>query len=360
MNRLFFSRGRGRGHAIPDIALAEAMGNIDPSFQLVFVSYGTGAATFREFGKNVIDLKLPDDNSFLDTVLRASDLIRETTPELVISHEEFAAVFAAHLHNVPAVFCTDWFLSEESVWMQALGYARSVVFFEDRGIFDEPPYLSNKVEYVGPFVRDLSYSRSDRDRAREELGISRDACVITVLPGGWATEAMLPIADLVVPAFLGLDKKDKQLFWVAGADHASLVQRYRTNKEIKVLALHWPIEQLMVASDLVITKGNRVTIMECAELGVPTLSLSNGLNRVENVLVPRIRNNTTIRIKGATSTFVHQLILQNINFTADWLHDKQRHLTVGEVAGVLLRHSAKAVAQKEQVATPVESLMRSR
>ena len=40
---LFFSRGRGRGHAIPDMQIAKELERQDSEIEIRFVSYGTGA-----------------------------------------------------------------------------------------------------------------------------------------------------------------------------------------------------------------------------------------------------------------------------------------------------------------------------
>lgn len=45
MKVLSFSRGRGRGYAIPDVAIREELLDVEPSITLRFVSYGTGAET---------------------------------------------------------------------------------------------------------------------------------------------------------------------------------------------------------------------------------------------------------------------------------------------------------------------------
>jgi hypothetical protein len=45
---IFFSRGRGHGHATPDVAIADQLARVLPEIDLKFVSYGIGEATFHE------------------------------------------------------------------------------------------------------------------------------------------------------------------------------------------------------------------------------------------------------------------------------------------------------------------------
>lgn len=178
MDILFFSRGRGKGHAIPDAAIMESVRNLDDEIGWQFVSYGTGASTLVELGHSVKDLQLPDDNPFHETLIRAGKVISEFSPGIVVSHEEFSAVLGARIYGIPAIFLTDWFGNENNVIMQTLTYAESVIFLGERGIFDEPSYLKGKITYVGPIVRDFRYHKKDRDRARQELGMQNDLTVV--------------------------------------------------------------------------------------------------------------------------------------------------------------------------------------
>ena len=62
---LFFCRGRGSGHAIPDIEVVKELATVRPEAEVRFVSYGTGATTLAEHGHEVIDIQLPELNSML-------------------------------------------------------------------------------------------------------------------------------------------------------------------------------------------------------------------------------------------------------------------------------------------------------
>src|SRR5580692_6414558 len=75
MDILFFSRGRGRGHAIPDIAIMQEVVSRRPDISWSFASYGTGAETFKFHDYQALNLELPDENLFFPTLIRASELI---------------------------------------------------------------------------------------------------------------------------------------------------------------------------------------------------------------------------------------------------------------------------------------------
>jgi hypothetical protein len=74
---LLFSRGKGRGHAIPDAAVAADVIARKPSVDVTFASDSTGLATLRDLGCRVIDLERPEANPLSDTVSRVIALLRQ-------------------------------------------------------------------------------------------------------------------------------------------------------------------------------------------------------------------------------------------------------------------------------------------
>lgn len=292
---LFFSRGRGRGHAIPDMAIAEKLLRLRDDADIRFVSYATGAATFTEFEHSVIDLDLPERNSVMETLVRAGHLIGWLQPRLIVAHEEFGVPPAARILGVPVSFITDWFAEPEKLSMQCLHYADEVLFIDEKGAFDEPVYLEGKVQYMGPALRPFRYAPADRGRAREELGLPDDALVISVfVHPGRRIEKVAPIYDLLIPAFDSIVSPNKRLVWLAGEDYEMLRERAKDLADVIIKEEDAPFDRLMVASDLAITKGNRNIVLELAALRVPSISFSHGLNRMDDIRTSRLETNITV------------------------------------------------------------------
>ena len=305
---LFFTRGRGRGHAIPDIAIVRELEQLRPDIQVRFVSYGTGAVTFAAHGIPCIDLQLPDQNSIAATTVLAGRVIAALSPDMVVAHEEFSAMPVAKIFGLPTVMITDFFTGPGMLSMESLWYADRVLFLARRGFHVEPPSVRGKVKYLGPALRPFTYRRRDRRRARAELGLAADGAVITVLPGSW-TEAMAPAYEAVVTAFDRLKQPSKHLVWLAGTDEHLLKKLVSARRnDISVLGTDWQIDRLMVASDLVITKANRMTVIELASLGIRTLSLSYGLNPVDEQCVAGLEANETIAIGDLTAGRLRQAL----------------------------------------------------
>lgn len=298
---LFFSRGRGRGHAMPDLAIAAEIPGLQGNIDLEFASYGTGAATFREAGWPVRDLGLPEANSYTHTFVLAHKLIERLQPDIVVSHEEFAALPAAHLADIPSVLLTDWYPAAGQAAAEAIAYANAIVFFGEAGVFPLPVPVQRAPVHVDPIIRRMTYRLADRGRARAELGLADRAFVAAVMPGAWATEERVPIAPLVLPAFRQLAVPEKNLLWLSKADQALLRSQTKDFPGLRAVTDCAHPEQIMVASDVIITKGNRGTILDAASLGVPSVSLSTGANHVDEILIPRIRSNTAFNAKAMTA-----------------------------------------------------------
>lgn len=287
---LFFTRGRGRGHAIPDMEIARKLEALSHDVEVRFVSYGTGASTFEAHGVPHIDLGLPDRNPTNETIVRAGKLIGWLDPDLVVAHEEFAALPVAKIFDKPTALITDWFTDPAKYSMSTLAFADRILFLDEQGVYDEPEGLQASIEYVGPVVREFTYSRADRGRAREELGIEADAFTLAMLPGSWR-EAVAPSLDVVLGAFDSLDEAPKHLIWVAGEDYDLIREKTEERPQVDVRGYEPEIGRIFAATDVAITKANRMTLFELASLGIATVSLNCIDNPIDLFRAGRFANN---------------------------------------------------------------------
>lgn len=290
---VLFSRGRGRGHAIPDLAIIAELRSLCPGLDLQVASYAVGAETFRSHEEPVIDLELPEQNDFVETLLAAAGVLENTATCLVIAHEEPAALVAARVAGLRGIYLTHWFTGGRDLTSSSLRCADQIVFLGDRGWFDEPIEARGRVTYVGPVVRPLAYAPADRQRARAELALSPDEVVLLVLHGS-PTDAIVPISGLVLAAFDKLRCSNKTLAWVVGRDRDTIEGQVHGRPDVRLIDTDWVVERWMVACDVAITKGTYNFALELAALGVPSLSLSNGHNYMDDLLLQRIPSNTPL------------------------------------------------------------------
>jgi hypothetical protein len=226
-------------------------------------------------------------------LIKARQVIADVKPDIVLSHEEFAAVVAAHMDGLPSIFMSAWLPPGNSLASDSLAYADSIVILGEPGIFPLPVPLKRPPLFVGSLVREMKFSVADRSHLRSEFDVPQDAFVILVNPGGW-TEQQVPLAAIVLSAYTRLESSHKELFWLTSEDYGQLSQAASKHQNVRVLKFHNPIEQLIALSDVVVTKGTRGATLDAAAVGVPSISISAGLNQVDELLVTRIPGNTSL------------------------------------------------------------------
>lgn len=305
---MIVTRGHGRGHAIPDIAISTKLRALVPDLRLKFVSYSTGAQTFRACGYDVVDLGLPENPPIWDAVIAATRLLTNAKVNLVVAHEEIAVLPIAHSLKIPCLFITDFFLDPHTVPMEALKYADEIIFTAPSGLFTEPPSLAGKVHYVGRAVREFGYGIDDRERARRELDIRADATVVLCQPGAWL-ESQVPLAELLKSAW-NLLPPPKHLRWLAGQDFDRLLALFEGAKDVEIVKEDWRIDRLMSASNVLITKANRMSVYEAAAMGLPSISISNSANWPDDVAVAKVESNTPLWLGSVTADSLAKIIAE--------------------------------------------------
>ena len=282
---LYFVRGRGRGHALAAMAITA---HLPVAVAVRFVSYGTGAETLRAQGHAVLDLNLPDQPEVFAVERRLPDAFAGPPPALVVAHEEFDVLLAARQLRLPCLFLTDWFTPDpKSWWMQSLKHAEQILFLDDErvfaaGVYALPTFLAGRVHCTGPVLRPLRYTRAQRVLARCEADLPQQALVAAVfVRPGRRSEAVAPLEELLREAFDLLSAQPKLLLWERDADSE--------------------FDRVMAATDLAITKGNRNLVLELAALGVPTVSISHGLNMIDDLRSAALGNNRTLPYAGLTA-----------------------------------------------------------
>jgi UDP:flavonoid glycosyltransferase YjiC (YdhE family) len=310
---LLFSRGRGHGHAIPDMAMIAELKQVAPGISVEIASYATGSRTFQTAGHPVIDLGLAENNGFIETQAACHRLIGKMRPDIVVAHEEFGAISAAGLAGIPSIFVSAWLPQTKSVAVEALAVAGSIIVIDHPGVFFVPPGVTAPVHHVGPILRRMKYTVRDRSTLRQELGMAPDALAILVVSGGWAVEERAPVVDTILAAFQALPPADKRLIWLAGRDCDALRQRVNGTQGIEVLGFYDPIERMIAPCDVVITKGTRGITLDAASVGVPSISLSSGLNPIDDIMVPRIRTNTALNARAVDGAILAGYIGKIVN-----------------------------------------------
>lgn len=295
---MFVSRGNGWGHAVPDIVIISELKRRRPRIQVLPVSYADGVDAYRTYGVPVVDLHRARQCQFLDLLIDYARVFGEYRPDLVVAHEEYSAVIAAKIARVPCLFMTDFFMDPTSLPMQCVQHASEVIFLGRRGLFAEPPFLAGRILHAGCVVRGSKGKFLAKSRIRKRCGVDQGATVVLCQPGSWP-EAQSPLIDLLAKCWEYITPP-KFLLVVSGVDDKRVFDKLGEMPDVRIIAPTKDLHEYMMACDVLITKGNRQTVYEASSLGLPSISLSSGLNWPDDVVMHGITSNLPLSIYDVT------------------------------------------------------------
>lgn len=294
---LFVTRGRGAGHAVPDLAIAAELRRRLPSAELSFISYGTGASVLRRAGHEVVDLGLSEATEMWDVLRGVHHICGRIRPDLVVAHEEPAGVMAANLLGIRSMYIAAWIASpaDHSFWphvdrfmwamyADALKAADEICILERDGIFVSPEFLVHKTSCTGPVVGGPGVKTYDRGDARRRLSLHDDEVAVAVISGGLGEERE-PSAAKVLAAFDMLPLPATRLVWASGRDMDCVSQAAEGRRGVTVLGSRDTVADVMAAADVGVTKGSYCATREFAAVGCPLVCLSFGNNWMDEYLL---------------------------------------------------------------------------
>jgi uncharacterized protein (TIGR00661 family) len=297
---LYLSRGRGFSHAMNDLLILKELKNINKDLSILVASYDKGHTYFLKNGFRPFNLGLKqNDELTLKASLRIWSLIRKFKPDLVVSDEVFIVLHITKGLKIPSILITHWFFesyNKKHPIIPAVKKANHVIFVDTPEFHTIPYDFNAHLTFVGPVIKKFNYTLKDKMRARKELGINNKDKVILVTPGGRYRDRNR-LLEVSVAAFKELNEKDMKLILLTGELYEEFLERVKHESQIMVKDFDWNMDRLMVASDLVICKGTFSTTWELACLGVPSISIPDINNPIDQIHVNRMdKNNLTLRI----------------------------------------------------------------
>jgi lipid A disaccharide synthetase len=171
---------------------------------------------------------------------------------------------------------------------------------DDPGYFDEPDFLRGKIHYVGSVLRDLKVSRTQRGLIRREFSLSENEPMILVLPSGsaMASEEKAPIYAVVSEAIEMIGRRVSTIWILSETEEKLLRNRTERIRDAIFIRPNPDIERLMVAADVAITRATRKTTLELSALGIPSISISFGINPIDDFRIPHVKTNRALRARG--------------------------------------------------------------
>jgi uncharacterized protein (TIGR00661 family) len=274
---------------------------INKDVSVLVATYDKGYTYFIRNGFKTFNLGLKqDDESTFKAGLRMWSLIRKFKPDLVVSDEVFIVLHITKGLKIPSVLITHWFFetyNKKHPMITAVKKASHVIFV-DTPLFHIIPFDYNvNLTFVGPIIREFEYTLKDKKKARSELGIDVEDKVILVAAEG-RYKHRNRLLEVSIEVFKELQGKNVKLILLTGKLYEDYLEKFASEDRIIVKYYDWKIDRLMVASDLAICKGTFMTMWELAYLGVPSISVPDLGNPVDQVDSYRMdKHNLTQRIE---------------------------------------------------------------
>lgn len=296
--RYLFAGGGTGGHIYPALSIAQALLEMDPSAEIVFVGSKRGLEK-KIVPRHGFELKCLDIQAFqrklsLDTlitlykasmaVLSANKIITEFRPDVVIGTGGYVSgppVFAAQLRKIPTVLqeqnalpgATTRILAKRAD-LVCVGYA---VAKERLAAQVRRP---DKVKDLGNPIR-LNIMQTTRDEGYRILRLDPGKFTILVFGASQGSRAINKTMLALWPRLVGLT--DWQVLWQTGENQYDLIRaelppeftevepqviQYRN---LQVRSYIHQMSAALAVSDLVIARAGAISLAEITAKGIPSI-----------------------------------------------------------------------------------------
>ncbi|HEY9724526.1 MAG TPA: undecaprenyldiphospho-muramoylpentapeptide beta-N-acetylglucosaminyltransferase [Oscillatoriaceae cyanobacterium] len=280
MADMLFTGGGTGGHLYPALAVAEAVRELEPSTEILFVGtperiearvvpehgYRFAAIAAEGLSRRPVAaaralLKL------VAAVAKARRLIRQEKPRVVLGTGGYVSapvLLAAWLSGVPVV------LQEQNVVPGKVNRWLARVAREVATAFPESArYFSGPVVALGNPIRTAAFDQSPED-ARRALGYAPDAKVLLVTGGSQGAKRLNEALVGALPEILG--KTDWQVLHVTGPAQLDAVRAQAPDSpRYRAIGYCETMPTAILASALVMSRAGATTLAELTATGRPML-----------------------------------------------------------------------------------------
>lgn len=283
MNVIISGGGTG-GHIYPALALIHEIQKQEPDSTFLYLGARNGLEqdiVLREgipfqslvitgFKRKITLENIKTVANFLRAVAKAKRLIRHFSPDVVIGTGGYVAgpvVYAAAKLDVPTVIheqnsvpgLTNKFLSRY--------VDRVAVSMQEASEF----FPQDKCEFTGN-PRASEILNGNKEKAYESPGLSPDKKTVLIFGG---SRGARPINEAVLSLINQMGDKPYQILYVTGEAHYDKVMEEVKQKGLPDNMLIKPflhnMQDVLAASDLVVSRAGATTIAELTALGLPSI-----------------------------------------------------------------------------------------
>jgi UDP-N-acetylglucosamine:LPS N-acetylglucosamine transferase len=297
-----------------DMLIIEHLKEFNTNLNLKVFSYEQGYTYFKknDFEVGNLDLRLREEFS-QKALFKIKSCIDRLKPDFIVADEVFLVLPLAENLGIPSILVTNWFfeaINNKHPLIPVVKKANHIILADKRDFHKIPPNFDIPVSFVGPIIKEFNYEFKDKGKAKKELGINKEDRVILVTPGGRPTERN-ELLEVSIEVFKELTDKNLKLILLAGELYKEYLERFKNEDKIIVKDFDWEMDRLMVASDIVICKGTFSITWELVYLGVPSISIPDFNNPVDQLHIKKLsEHNATVGLN--TKKITPSLLLENV------------------------------------------------
>lgn len=287
MRVIMAAAGTG-GHINPAIVIANKIKEENPESEIIFIGTNRGLEkdlvpragyklkTVEAYGlsKKINIQSLKNNIKTMKGIEQAKKIVKEFKPDIVIGTGGYicgAAILAAKKYKIPTI------LHESNAWpgkaVKMLSKKVDTILVGFKDAKDRLPDAKNVVVTGTPTkVSNLHLSDTKKAQILKELGLKSDKPVILVFGGSQGAKA---INDVMVKIINEKMNKNYQIIWAPGPIQFDIIKKYVKNmsslKDTKIVPYIYNMEEVLNASDLIISRSGAMTITEISKVGKPAI-----------------------------------------------------------------------------------------
>lgn len=283
--KIMISGGGTGGHIFPALAIADAIGHLDPSADILFVGakgrmemekvpaagYPIEGLWISGFHRQNMWRNLSFPLKLISSLAKSYRLIKKFKPDVVIGVGGFASgpiLEVASRLGIPSLIQEQNSYAGMTNKLLARKANRICVAFEGM----EKYFPKNKLVLSGnPVRQSLLDSDWDQNRARKELGIPVDRKVVLSLGGSLGARTLNQMFGQSTATIAS--HPDIHYIWQYGALYDEEYRDSETAQLPNVLAIKFidDMAKVYAAADLVVARAGALTLTELAALGKASL-----------------------------------------------------------------------------------------
>ncbi len=355
---IIISGGGTGGHVFPAISIANAIKEIEPETNILFVGAlgkiemeKVPAAGYEIIGLPVAGLqrKLTVKNisfvfKLISSLRKSKKIIKKFKPDVVVGVGGYASgpvLRKANKRGIPTLIQEQNSYAGITNKLLAKRAVKICVAYEGM----EKYFPKEKIILTGnPVRQDLLDKIGNRNEALKHFDLEENKKTILVIGGSLGART---INQSIIKDLDKIGKSEYQLLWQTGKyyfDDAEKVADESGHKNIKVLDFIKRMDFAYAAADVIISRAGAGTISELCLVGKPVILVPSPNvaedHQTKNAMA-LVNKNAAIMIKDAESK--EKLITEALNLINN---EKQIEALSENIKGMALRDSAKIIAEE--------------